>query len=257
MRSKRMRTRRRWGVWGMGGVWAGSALRAAATSATATAGMMEGISWGWRGRAVTRWPAGRIWSAAVGGGGAGLQSPPSRSGWAGLLQCVRACASASAGGDSACGLLWGAGGVGSWVSGVCSGGMCGAMGWMGVSGAVGLFAAGFCGLPGVGGGEARSAGGSLAGERRGRPVLRGPGLRSTEGVCWSMGGDWQGVWGWFQVRCVGEPASLQRRACVLSCRKGRLEGNLAVFRGHSKDFADACAYLVHLLVGGGKRVLQG
>ena len=63
--------------------------------------------------------------------------------------------------------------------------------------------------------------------------------------------------GWVRVRRVGVGVRLQRRACVVSCRPGRLEENLAVFCGRGKDFADKCAFLVNLLVGGGKRVLQG
>ena len=82
----------------------GAALWAA--SAPATAGRMEGMfsgrGWGaggWEGPAVTWQPGGPIWSAAVGRGGAGLRSPPSGLGWAGLLQCVRACGLVSPGGE--------------------------------------------------------------------------------------------------------------------------------------------------------------
>ena len=56
----------------------------AAASAAATAGRMEGMSsgcrlgaGGWRGPVVTWRPGGPIWSAAVGGGGAGLWPSPS------------------------------------------------------------------------------------------------------------------------------------------------------------------------------------
>ena len=149
---------------------AGAALWAAAASATATAGRMEGMSsgcglgaGGWRGPAVTLRPGGPIWSAAVGGGGAGLRSPPSGLGWAGLLQCVRACGLVSAGGNSSRGLHSGAEGVGPGVSGVCAGGVCGSPGAMGVPWGVGHLAAGVLGLLGVGGCEGRSAGGSVAG----------------------------------------------------------------------------------------------
>ena len=38
---------------------------------------------------MTQRPGGPIWSAAVGGGGAGLWSSPSGLGWAGVLQCLR------------------------------------------------------------------------------------------------------------------------------------------------------------------------
>ena len=49
-------------------------------------------------------------------------------------------------------------------------------------------------------------------------------------------------------------SALKRRACVISCTQGGLEEKLAVFCGRRKDFADERAYLVHLLVSGGKRV---
>ena len=98
------------------------ALRPAAASAAATAGRMQGTSrgsglgpGGWRGSAATWRPGGMIWLAAVGEEGAGLRSPPSWFGWAGLLQCVRACASASAGGNSLRGLHSRAGGFGPGV----------------------------------------------------------------------------------------------------------------------------------------------
>ena len=88
----------------------------AAASAAATAGRMEGMSpgcrlgvGGWWGRAVTWRPGGPIWSAE---GGAGLRSSPSGLGPAVVLQCVRLCGWASAGGNSSRGLHSGAGGVG-------------------------------------------------------------------------------------------------------------------------------------------------
>ena len=146
---------------------AGAALWA---SAAATAGRMEGISLGcgfgaggWRGRAVTWRPGELIQLAAVGGGGAGLRSPRSGFGSAGLLQCVNACGSASAGGNSSRGLHSGAGGAGPGVSVVCTRGVCGSLGRVGVQWGMGLFAVRVCGLPGVGDGEGRSAGGSVAG----------------------------------------------------------------------------------------------
>ena len=87
----------------------------AAASSAATAGRMEGMSsgcrlgtGGWGGPAVTWRPGGPIWSAAVGKGGAGLRSPPSGLGCAGVLQCVRLCGLASAGGNSTRGLHSGA-----------------------------------------------------------------------------------------------------------------------------------------------------
>ena len=67
----------------------------AAASAAATAGRMEGMSSGCRlggggsgGPVVTWRPGGPIWSAAAGGGGAGLWPSPSGLGWAGVLQVV-------------------------------------------------------------------------------------------------------------------------------------------------------------------------
>ena len=77
------------------------------------------------------------------------------------------------------------------------GGVCGSLGRMGVLWGVGLLAAGVCGLPGVGGGEGRSAVGSLAGVcgspgRWERPVSRDPGLRALVGVCGPLGGEWGG-----------------------------------------------------------------
>ena len=64
-----------------------------------------------------------------------------------------------------------------------------------------------------------------------------------------------GGWGWGRVCCVGVCVRLQRRTCVVTCRPGGLEEKLAVFFGRGKVLADECAYLVHLLVSGGKRVL--
>ena len=82
---------------------AGTGLWAAAAPAASTAGRMEGMcsgnrlgTDGWGGLAVTRRPGGPIWLAAVGEGGAGLRSPPSGLGWAGLLQCVSVCGLVSA-----------------------------------------------------------------------------------------------------------------------------------------------------------------
>ena len=59
------------------------------------------------------------------------------------------------------------------------------------------------------------------------------------------------------MRCVGVGVCLQRCVCGVSCRPGGLKEELAVFRGRGEDIAHACAYLMYLLVGGGKRVLQG
>ena len=54
--------------------------------------------------------------------------------------------------------------------------------------------------------------------------------------------------------CVGVCVRLQRRASVVSCRLGGLEEKLAVFCCRGKEFADELAYLVDLLVSGGKGV---
>ena len=124
----------------------GVGLWAAAASAAATAGRMEGMSsgrgsgaGGCGGPAVTWRPGGAIRSAAVGEGGAGLRSPPSGLGWAGLLQCMRVCGLVSAGGNSLRGLHSGAGGVGSGVPGVCAGRVCGVLGEQVCRGAWGSF----------------------------------------------------------------------------------------------------------------------
>ena len=112
-------------------------LRAAA-SAAATAGRMEGMSsgcrlgaGGWGGPVVTWRPGRPIWSAAVGEGGAGLWPSPSGLGCARVLQCVRWCGLASAGGNSSRRLHLGAGGGWACVFwGVC-GGRWRATGWGG------------------------------------------------------------------------------------------------------------------------------
>ena len=138
----------------------------AADSAAATAGRMEGMSSGCRlgaggsgGPVVTWRPGGPIWSAAAGEGGAGLWPSPSGLGPAGVLQCVRLCGLASAGGDSSHGLHSGAGGGGPGSSGVCAGGVGWPLGGMGVPRGAGLFLAGVCDLSSVGGGKGCPAGG--------------------------------------------------------------------------------------------------
>ena len=110
----------------VGGLWV------AAASAAATAGRMEGMSsgrrlgvGGWGGPAVTCRSGGPIWSAACGEGGAGLRSSPSGLRWVGVLQCVRLCGLAAAGGRSSRGLHLGPRGVGlefrGCVPGACAG----------------------------------------------------------------------------------------------------------------------------------------
>ena len=94
----------------------------------------------------------------------------------------------------------------------------------------------------------------------------GPGAARDGGRVWAaswgvgsegQGRGWRrGMWGWVRVCCVGACVRLQRRACVVTCRPGGLEGKLAVFCGRGKDFADKRAFLVHVLVSGGKNVSQ-
>ena len=100
---------------------------------------------------MTWQPGGPIWSAAVEKGGAGLRASPSGLGWAGLLQCVRLCGLASAGGNRLRGLHSGAGGAGPGSSRVCAGGVCGRLGGPGVPRGVGLPSVGVCGFTSVGG----------------------------------------------------------------------------------------------------------
>ena len=183
---------------------AGAALWAAAASTAATVGRMEGMFSGRRLRAgrlggptVTCRPGGPIRPVALGGGGAGLRSQPSGLGCAGLLQCVRACELAAAGGKCSRRLHSGAGGVWREFLGVCAGAVCGSLGGVGVPWGVEFLAAGVRGLPVVGGGEGCSAGGSVAGVCGclggwGRPVLRGPGLHAMVGVCGPPGREWGG-----------------------------------------------------------------
>ena len=148
-------------------------------------------------------PGGPIWSAAAGEGGARLWPSPSGLGWAGVLQCVRLCGLASAGGNSSRGLHSGAGGAGAGSSGVCAGGMCGPLGGVGVPRGAGLLSVGVCGLSSVGAGEGCPAARCVAGVcwcsgGWQRAVSRGPGVRAMVGVCGSpveqregrgMGGD--------------------------------------------------------------------
>ena len=56
------------------------------------------------------------------------------------------------------------------------------------------------------------------------------------------------------VCCVRVCVRSPRHACVASCRPGGLEEKLAVFCCRGKDFADELAYLVDLLVSGGRGV---
>ena len=170
-----------------------------AASAAARAERMEGMSSGCRfgagcwGDPVVTWrPGGPIWSAAAGEGGVGLWPSPSRLGWAGVLQCVRLCGLASAGGNSSLGLHSGAGGYGPGSSVVCAEGVCGPLDGVGMPRGAGLLSAGVCGLSSVGAGEGCPAGGCVAGVcwcsgGWGRPVSRGPGVHAMVGMCGSPG----------------------------------------------------------------------
>ena len=99
----------------------------------------------------------------------------------------------------------------------------------------------------------------------GEARVAGPGAARDGGPVWVAGwgvgreGQERGLrgvgWGWVRVCRVGVWFRLQRRVCVVTCRPGSLEEKLAVLCGRGKDFADERAYLVHLLVSGGKRVL--
>ena len=94
--------------------------------------------------------------------------------------------------------------------------------------------------------------------RLGEACVAGPGAARGNGRVWASGWVAGGERHVLGLRgggcCVGVCVRLQRRTCVVSCRPGSLEETLAVFCGCGKDFADELAYLVHLLVSGGKRV---
>ena len=215
------------------------------------------------GPAVTWRPGGPIWSAALGEEGAGLQSSPSRVGWAGVQQCVRLCGLASAGGNSSLGLHLGAGRVGLGFFGCVRGGCAGHWeGWVcrGASGSLWSVCEG-CRVWGVVRGVQRVGPWRawavvLAG---GRGSCRGARGRARWWACVGLqvdsgGGEGQGRGLRGGLCCDGVCVRLQRRAWVVSCRPGGLEEKLAVFCGRGKDFTDKHAHLVHLLVSGGKRV---
>ena len=98
----------------------------------------------------------------------------------------------------------------------------------------------------------------LVSGRVGEARVAGPGDARDVGRVWVSGraargeGHGRGLCG--GVCCVGVCVRSLRRACVASCRPGGLEEKLAVFCCHGKDFADELAYLVDLLVCGGKGV---
>ena len=100
-------------------------------------------------------------------------------------------------------------------------------------------------------GEVRVAGPGAA-----RDSGRVPATGSGVGRKGQERGSCGGMWRWGRVCCVGGCVRLQRRPWVVTCRPGGLEEKLAVFCGRGKDFADECAYMVHLLFSGGKRLFQ-
>ena len=186
-------------------------------------------------------PGGPIWSAAAGEGGVGLWPSPSGLGWAGVLQCVRLCGSASAGGNSSRGLHSGAGVGGPGSSGVCAGGVGGPLGGVGVPQGAGLLSVGLCGLSSVGVGEGCPAGGCVAGVcwcpgGWGRPVSRGPGVRAMVGVCGSPGElrEGRGMGGDCAVGCVVSVYVSARRGALAWPVVGR-----AVWRRSLPSFAAA------------------
>ena len=214
------------------------------------------------GPALTWRPSGPIWSATVGEGGAGLWSPPSGLGWAGVLQCVRPCGLASAGGPLRAGCIQGPWG-GGWLFWGVRGGRVLATGRGGrasgrgapLSGCVRVVECGGC--RGVSGGWV-CGGRVLLFGRLGEACVAGPGDARDGWRVWVSGwaargeGHGRGLRG--GVCCVGVCVRSQRRAWFVSCRLGGLEEKLAVFCCCGKDFADELAYSVDLLVSGGKGV---
>ena len=97
--------------------------------------------------------------------------------------------------NSSHGLHLGARGDGPRFTGLCTVGVCGSLGGVGVSWCVGLFLAGVCRLRGVGDGESCIVGRSLAGACAflggGGSLLRGPGPCAL-GECGPLGGDREG-----------------------------------------------------------------
>ena len=141
-------------------------------------------------------------------------------------------------------------------------GVCGSLGGVGVSWGVGPFVAGVCGLPGVGGGESLIVGASVAGVCGfwgwGGDHFTGPGdVRAGRvwATGWGVGREGLGVWGGVRVWCFGVHVRSRSCASVVSCRSRGLEVKFAVHRGCGEDFADVCAHLVYVLVGGGERAL--
>ena len=94
--------------------------------------------------------------------------------------------------------------------------------------------------------------------RVGEARVAGPGAARDGGCVWVSGwaarGEGHGRGLRRGVCCVGICVRLQQRACVVSCTLGGLEEKLASFCCRGKEFADELAYLVDLLVSGGKGV---
>ena len=202
----RMRTRRKWWFWGMWFVLPCGRLQLCgprrpplrprrggrrACPRAASRGRVAGGA----GRDLAARRADPVGSSGRGRRGAAVSAFWARLGWApatreGVWVGVR-------GREQFAWAALGGRGVRPGVSGMCSGGVCGSLGGVGVPWGVGLPAAGVCGLLGVAGLEGCSAGGSVAGvcgclSGRGRPVSRGPGLRAMVGVCGPPGGEWGG-----------------------------------------------------------------
>ena len=161
------------------------------------------------------------------------------------------------------GCIQGPGKIGPGSSGVCAGGVGGPLGGVGVPRGAGLLSANVCGLSSVGDGEGCPAGGCVAGVcwcsgGSGRPVSRGPGVRAMVGVCGSPGEqrEGRGMGGNCAMGCVVALYVSARRGALAWPVVGRavLEEKHFVFCCRGKDFADEPAYLVDLLVGGGKGV---
>ena len=229
---------------------------------------MEGMSsgcrlgaGGWECPVVTWRPGGPIWSAG-GGGRRGAVAFSFRA-WLGRgpAICEVAWVGVCGGSQFAWAAFRGRGGW-AWVFWGLRGGRVRATGWGGRAAGRGLPSVGVCGLSSVGGGEGCLADGSVAGVcwcsgGWGVPVSRGPGVRDG-GRVWVSGGAARGEGHGRGLRggmcCVVVCVRSQRRACVVSCRLGSLEEKLAVFCCRGKDFTDELAYLVDLLVSGGKGV---
>ena len=164
----------------------------------------------------------------------GLRYPPSGLGWAGLLQCLRACGLVSAGGISSRGLHSVAVGVWLGVSGVCEG-VCVGYWAGGRCRWVGGFLAAVCAGHQCGGSR-RVSGGRVCGGhgwliwRLGEARVAGSGVARDARRVWAAG--WgvvrnpQGrallevMWCWVRVCCVAVCFRLQERACVVTCRPG-------------------------------------